>query len=390
MLTSAYTIEGWVKRTGNSQDGWIGESKQSGSGDKGLLFTGGNVQSRCKNVAGTVFTVQTTQPTAGTAYHFACTNDGTTLRLYINGTQVGTGTAFSGGVRTNSTTIHLLDGLGSETWIDDLRFYDVALSQAQIAADMAAPVTSGASMTLDQATGTGSAQALSASKDLALGAAAGTGAAQALAPSKQLTLGAAADTGAPQAMTFSKAWTLSAATGSGAPAAIADSKSLTLGTAAGAGSPQGLAPGKDLGLQAATGTGAAQAASFGAAGSMALGPAAGIGQPQAMTFSKAWTLGAAGGSGAAQQLTAGKAWTLGAAAGSGSPRALVAGKGLVFGTAQGVGTAFALGLTGPLPDYSAPDEWDVSTRPGALATVRAQSTNVRTRVHTYTAVTRED
>ena len=140
MQTPAYTIAGWVERTTNSVDGWLMEFKQSGSGDRGLLFTGGNIQSRCKNVAGSVFTVQTVQPTAGTPYHFACTNDGTTLRLFINGTEVGTGTAFSGGIRTNSTSSSFFDGCGVETWLDDARYYDSALDAATITTLMNSPV----------------------------------------------------------------------------------------------------------------------------------------------------------------------------------------------------------------------------------------------------------
>jgi hypothetical protein len=147
MQTAAYTIMGWVNRTLNSQDGWLLEFKQSSSGDRGILFTGGNIQSRCKNVAGTVFTVQTTQPTAGTPYHFAATNDGTTLRLFINGTEVGTGTAFSGGLRTNSTSSSFIDGLGSETWLDDARYYDTALNAATITTLMGTPVTGGTNYT---------------------------------------------------------------------------------------------------------------------------------------------------------------------------------------------------------------------------------------------------
>lgn len=148
MQTAAYTIMGWVKRTNNLVDGWLMEFKQSGSGDRGLLFTSGNIQSRCKNVAGTAFNVQTAQPTAGTAYHFACTNDGTMLRLYINGSEVGTGTAFSGGVRTNSTSSSFMDGTGAETWLDDARYYDTALDAATITTLMntpegAAPAVSG-------------------------------------------------------------------------------------------------------------------------------------------------------------------------------------------------------------------------------------------------------
>ena len=143
MQTGSYTIEGWVNRSSNSIDGWLMEYKQSGSGDRGILMTSGNIQSRCKNVAGTVFTVQTTLPATGTPYHVACTNDGNMLRLFINGSEITTGTVFTGGVRTNSTSAPLFDTLGSETYLDDARYYDGALSAAQITADMGTPVSGG-------------------------------------------------------------------------------------------------------------------------------------------------------------------------------------------------------------------------------------------------------
>lgn len=401
LMSSAYTIEGWIKRTSNSVDGWVMEFKQGGSGDRGLLFTGGNVQSRCKNVAGSVFTVQTAQPTAGTAYHFACTNDGTTLRLYINGTQAGTGTAFSGGIRTNSTSSCFFDTTGSETWLDDARYYNVALTQAEIAADMAAPVTSGASVSLGQAAGSGAAQAMASSKDLALGQAAGSGTAQALSASKGLSLGFPTSTGAPQPMSFSKGWALGAAAGSGAPAATGLDKAVALGQAVGAGLPQALTPGKALGLQAATGSGTAQAATFTpdvVPGAIPLGTATGTGAPQPMAFSKAAQLGTATGVGAVQALSNGKGLQLGAATGSGSPRALTAAKALVLGRAQGDGQPLAMAFAGPLPEYSPPQDWTATgsvgnstarTRPGPLVGGRGSPSTSTTRRTPYVASTRD-
>jgi hypothetical protein len=391
MQTAAYTIEGWVKRTSNSLDGWLLEYKQGGSGDRGLLFLSGNVQSRCKNVAGSVFTAVVAQPTAGTAYHFACTNDGTTLKLYINATLVAS-TAFSGGVRTNSTSSSFMDGVGTETWLDDARYYDVALTQAEIATDMATPVTaSGASMTLGQAAGSGAAQAMTAAKDLALGSAGGSGTAQALSASKAVALGFPTGAGAPQAMSFSKGWALGAATGSGAPAATGLDKTALLGQAAGAGAAQALTPGKALGLQTATGSGTAQAVTFTpdiVPGSIPLGTAVGTGAPQAMAFSKAAQLGAATGVGAAQVLSNGKGLQLGSSAGVGSPRSLAAAKFLAFGRAQGAGEPLAMAFTGPLPEYSPPEHWTATGRAEtATAGTRAGSTSVG-RTADYTATTR--
>jgi len=231
MQTAAYTIMGWVKRTSNSQDGWLMEFKQSASGDRGLLFTAGNVQSRCKNVAGTVFTVQTTQPTAGTAYHFACTNDGTTLRLYINGSQIGTGTAFSGGLRTNSTSSSLMDGTGSETWLDDARYYDTALDAATITTLMNTPVSSGLTQAINPAAETDAAQPLGRLKTRAAGIASETEAAQPVGRRKTRALGVASETSTAQPVARVKVRAVGTATETDTPNPVTRTKIRTVGAA---------------------------------------------------------------------------------------------------------------------------------------------------------------
>lgn len=142
MQTAAFTIMGWVKRTANTPDGWLLEYKQAASGDRGFLLSAPNIQARVKNVAGTVFTAAVAQPTAATAYHAAATCDGSFVKLFINGVEVAS-TAFTGGVRTNSTSSSFIDGLGTETWLDDARYYDAALDAATITTAMNTPVASG-------------------------------------------------------------------------------------------------------------------------------------------------------------------------------------------------------------------------------------------------------
>lgn len=148
--TAQRTLMCWVKRTSNSVDGWIVEMKDGGgnTGVWGFLFTSGNVQARTKNPSSTVFTVQTTQPTVNVWYHIAMTFDGTKLHLYINGTEVGTGTTVTGGALITSATIFpFMDTVGTETVIDDVRIYDTALSGAQITTDMNTPVSAGSTNT---------------------------------------------------------------------------------------------------------------------------------------------------------------------------------------------------------------------------------------------------
>lgn len=145
LQTANYTVMCWVKRTTNALDGWICELKASGSGDRGILFLSGNVQSRARNSGGTVVGASVAQPTAGTWYHVAGSYDGTTLRLFINGGQVATA-ALTAPLKSTSTGSHLLDALGSETIVDDVRYYDTALTAGEILTLMGTPVT-GASVT---------------------------------------------------------------------------------------------------------------------------------------------------------------------------------------------------------------------------------------------------
>jgi hypothetical protein len=75
--------------------------------------------------------------------HLAATWDGSLLRLYVNGTQVGsrslTGTmpASSGALRIGGNTVWPEWFAGV---LDDVRVYDRALSAAEIQADLASPV----------------------------------------------------------------------------------------------------------------------------------------------------------------------------------------------------------------------------------------------------------
>jgi glucose/arabinose dehydrogenase len=76
--------------------------------------------------------------------HLAATYDATTLRLYVNGTQVGS-RAIGGALRASSGPLRFG---GNAVWageffqgrLDELRVYDRALSASEVAADMTRPV----------------------------------------------------------------------------------------------------------------------------------------------------------------------------------------------------------------------------------------------------------
>ena len=143
--TASRTLMAWVKRTSNAVDGWILEMKNgtANTGVWGFLYSGSSVQARAKNASNAATFVSVTQPSVNVWHHLAMTYDGTTIRFYIDGTSVGTPAAFAGPVWASATTFPFFDTVGAETVIDDVRVYDVALTQPQIATDMATPVSAG-------------------------------------------------------------------------------------------------------------------------------------------------------------------------------------------------------------------------------------------------------
>ena len=82
---------------------------------------------------------------ANTWSYLAETYDGSTIRLYVNGTQVGS-LAASGAVLSSTSPLQIggdsLFGQYFAGLIDEVRVYNVALSAAQIQSDMTTPVGS--------------------------------------------------------------------------------------------------------------------------------------------------------------------------------------------------------------------------------------------------------
>ena len=103
------------------------------------------------------------------------TYDGSTLRLYVNGTQVAS-TAHTGTIATSTNPLQIggdsIYGQYFAGLIDEVRVYNVALTAAQIQADMATPVNNGGPDTTPPTQpGTLTANAISGSEvDLSWGA----------------------------------------------------------------------------------------------------------------------------------------------------------------------------------------------------------------------------
>ena len=144
--TSAVTVEAWVNPVTSSN--WRSVvMKESASGlayalyasdDRGLPGGYANLGSADLNATG-VATIP-----AGTWSHLAMTFDGSTIRLYVNGTEVSS-TPASGALITTGSPLRIG---GNAVWgeffqglIDEIRIYNRVLTGAEIQADMQTPLT---------------------------------------------------------------------------------------------------------------------------------------------------------------------------------------------------------------------------------------------------------
>ena len=148
-LTSGMTLEAWVNPLsvssawrdviykGNDNYYLEGTSGNSGRPAGGGTFGG---------TAAEAYGLSSLAP--GAWSHLALTYDGTTLRLYVNGTLVGS-QAKPGAIATSTNQLQIggdsLYGQYFNGMIDELRIYNGALSAAAIQADMTTPIGAGSS-----------------------------------------------------------------------------------------------------------------------------------------------------------------------------------------------------------------------------------------------------
>jgi hypothetical protein len=143
--TSAITLEAWVFPTA-AQGGWRTIIQH----EVDAYFLHASANGALQPAGGGTFagsTDWTQSPTAlavSTWSHLALTYDGSTLRLYINGTQVKS-VARTGAIETNSNPVSIGGNSAYGEYflgrIDDVRIYNRALTPAELQADMNTPVS---------------------------------------------------------------------------------------------------------------------------------------------------------------------------------------------------------------------------------------------------------
>src|SRR4029079_5280514 len=93
---------------------------------------------------GDLWTNGTSAMALNTWTHIAMTWDGTTQRLFINGTQVGT-RAVTGTLPNSTGALRFGGNTVWSEWfagrLDEIRIYDRALTQAEVQADMTRAIT---------------------------------------------------------------------------------------------------------------------------------------------------------------------------------------------------------------------------------------------------------
>jgi fibronectin type 3 domain-containing protein len=146
-VTTGVTVEGWVRPSGlGAGFQTLLVKEQPGNLVFGLYANSdtNRPQSQVVTASGPKLLDGTAALPAGLWTHVAFTYDGTTQRLFVNGTQTAS-SAVSGAISTSTSPVKIGGNAIWPEWfnglIDEVRIYDRALTAAQIQADMNAPIT---------------------------------------------------------------------------------------------------------------------------------------------------------------------------------------------------------------------------------------------------------
>jgi len=144
LKTSNRTVMGWVKET-TPITGWAFEFYNStiDSGTWGLLFLSSQWHIQARNASGFV-RASVARPTDSAFHHVAGTYDGTNVKLYLDATLVAT-QPLTAPLRTDADVFRFFENTSSSVTVDDVRFFDAALTPSEIATFMSTPVIAGRS-----------------------------------------------------------------------------------------------------------------------------------------------------------------------------------------------------------------------------------------------------
>lgn len=143
LKTPNRTVAAWIQETAPTI-GWVGEFYLSSidSGSWGILFLSNQWHIQARNADGFV-RCSVARPTDSLFHHVAGTYDGVNVRMYLDGTLVAT-QPLTAPLRSDADSFKIFDNVGSTIVVDDLQYFDTALSPSQVA-DAMVPVVTGRS-----------------------------------------------------------------------------------------------------------------------------------------------------------------------------------------------------------------------------------------------------
>lgn len=137
--STSRTFEAWVK-TQTTDPSWMLEwyNTANDTGAWGLLLLSTVWSFRAKNAANTAFPVTLTKDSVA-FHHIAATHDGSVMKVYRDGVQVGSNVSIPSALMT-ADVMRVFDTAQGGT-LSDTRIYSHVLTATEINTDMATPVT---------------------------------------------------------------------------------------------------------------------------------------------------------------------------------------------------------------------------------------------------------
>ena len=140
--TNALTIAVWFKASTANGRNLVSKELGTGLHDSLVMWyeSGSAFMFQLEDTAGNAHHISTAIPTAGLWHHAAATWDGAVLRLYLDGSVVGS-TPFTGAIRYDTNPIYIGaddndgDDVPDEGWagsVDEVRIYNRGLSSSEV------------------------------------------------------------------------------------------------------------------------------------------------------------------------------------------------------------------------------------------------------------------